>query len=297
MIHYIEGENITSVYSTLVSTIAGRGELEGKTRDLLGVQLVLTDPDRSLLLIDKNWKWAFQELFDRMSLALGYPEEYANPGQAYPYRSAWKKKLEKEGGTFDYAYGDMLEHTLPAAIQILRKQKTTREAIIPVWQYDHTTKQKTYNRRPCTLTLHFIIRDGELHCFVNMRTNDVINLLPYDIFHHTFLQKYIAAKLEIPLGHYHHFATHMYYPKKREREGRQFLEKLITKLEKVSIEQHGYKTSILRSHFIDIDMSTAYDILYDDGRVDQAIQSPLIRNMVNYLKETPTTREFPLLSR
>ena len=117
------------------------------------------------------------------------------------------------------------------------------------------------------MTLHFIIRDKRLHLFANMRSNDVINLLPYDVFHHTFLQRYIANKLEIELGYYHHFATHMYYPKKREREGRMFLEKLIARLEKVSINQHGFKVSELYSQSIDQDMSTAFDILYEGEKI------------------------------
>jgi len=97
------------------------------------------------------------------------------------------------------------------------------------------------------------------------------------------------------VGHYHHFATHMYYPKKREREGRLFLEKTIVRLEKASINQFGYKASELQSQSIMNDMDTAYDILYDDGMVGQAIHSPLVRNMVNLLTDQPLHNEFPLL--
>ena len=120
----IVGDNFTRIYKDLVLLVSGKGELEGKTRDLLGVQFVLTDPERSLLLTNKNWKWGFQELFDRMSCLFDQPEEYANPGIAYKYRANWRKKLEKEGGEFDYAYGDMYKETLPAVIKILRKQRS-----------------------------------------------------------------------------------------------------------------------------------------------------------------------------
>ncbi len=289
-------QSFTTMYRQLIALVSGKGTLEAKTRDLMGVQLVLTDPERSLLLIKKNWKWAFQEAFDRMSGIFGEDEEYANPGIAYKYRPAWSRKLSKEGDQFDYAYGDVYREAVPKVIKLLRR-KLWREAIIPIWEPRHLINQEDFNRRPCTLTLHFLIRDGQLHAFCNMRTNDIINLLPYDVFHHTLLQRYIALKLEIEVGHYHHFASHMYYPKKREREGRQFLEKMMEKLEKVSINQYLHKLSTLYSHSIDQDFKTCYDILYREGRASQAIHSPLLRNMIWHLKDKPPKNEFPLLSR
>ncbi len=295
--HVLTGESFTTIYRELIMLVSGKGTLEAKTRDLLAIQLVLTDPERSLLLIKKNWKWAFQEAFDRMSGIFGEDEAYANPGIAHEYRHTWAKKLEKEGGEFfDYAYGDIYREAVPKVIKLLRK-KLWREAIITIWQPAHLINQEDFQRRPCTLTLHFIIRDGQLHAFCNMRTNDIINLLPYDVFHHTLLQRYIAAKLEIKVGHYHHFATHMYYPKKREREGRQFLEKIIEKLEKVSVEQYGFKVSELYSQSIDQDFKTANDILYRGGHEGQAIHSPLLRNMIWFLQDARVNNEFPLLLR
>jgi len=295
--HVLTQDSFTRIYLDLIKLVSGKGTLEAKTRDLLAVQLVLTDPERSLLLIKKNWKWAFQETFDRMSGIFGEDEERANPGIAYKYRSAWTKKLEKEGGeSFDYAYGNVYREAVPKVIRLLRN-KLWREAIIPVWQPAYLIYQEDFQRRPCTLTLHFIIRNGQLHAFCNMRTNDIINLLPYDVFHHTVLQRYIAAKLEMKVGRYYHFATHMYYPKKREREGRQFLEKVIEKLGKVSIEQYGFKVSELYSQAIDKDFKAANDILYRGGHVGQAIHSPLLRNMVWFLKDETVNNEFPLLLR
>ena len=128
-----------------------------------------------------------------------------------------------------------------------------------------------------------------------MRTNDIINLLPYDIFHHTFLQRYIAHELKIKLGSYHHFATHMYYPKKREREGRNFLEKLIFQLENNKQIQYEYMTARLNSHDLNQDFLSAYQILYKDQEPSKIIQSELISNLVNFLLDRPTKNEFSFL--
>lgn len=292
----IKEESFTRIYLDLIKLVSGKGTLEGKTRDLVAVQLVLLDPERSLLFFDKNWKWCFQEAFDRMSGIFSQPPEYANPGLAYKYRSVWEKKLEEEGGkVFCYSYGQIFTETVPAAIRQLKRQRTSREAIIPVWEKVHLTSQSQFNRRPCTLTLHFLIRNKELHAFVNMRSNDIINLLPYDVFHHTLLQRYIAKKLELGLGSYYHFASHMYYPKKREREGRQFLERTINKLEESVVQQYRYKVSTLVPHLTDQDFTTAYDILYRDGFPGQSIRSSLIRNMTNFLLGERLTNEFVFL--
>jgi hypothetical protein len=263
----------------------------------MGVQLELTNPNRGLLFQKKNWQWCFQELFDRMSGVFDNPAKYANPGLAYQYRPAWRRKLVKEGGTFCYAYGEAFNEQIPEIVKQLKRQKTSREAIMNVWTPMYLWGQNEFPRRPCTLTLHFLVRDKKLNLFVNMRTNDIINLLPYDIFHHTFIQKYVAHQLGLKLGSYFHFATHMYYPKKREREGRNFLEKLIHKLEKANEAQWEHPVTELRSTNIEEDFQLAYKILYESSTISATgIDSKLIRNMVNYIQLHPVDREFNFLN-
>jgi len=115
------------------------------------------------------------------------------------------------------SYGDCYNFQLPKILKKLKK-KGQREAIINVWNYDHLSESTP--RRPCTLTLHFIINnEDKLNLFVNMRTNDVMNLLYSDVFHHTLLQKYIASELNLKLGSYFHNCSYFYYQKKRDITG------------------------------------------------------------------------------
>lgn len=295
MITTIQANNVNELYLETVKAVRDKGELVAKTRDLMGVQLVLTDPTRSLLYYPKNWRWCFQELFDRMSGVFGMEEEYQNPGMAYQYRPAWKRKLAKEEGKFHYAYGECYKEQVPAIIKLLKKEKTTREAIINMWNDEYLLNVPNYNRRPCTLTQQFIRRDDKLHMFVNMRSNDIINLLPYDIFHHTFLQRYIAQQLGLGLGNYHHFATHMYYPKRRELAERNFLEKFITRLEEVCLfAQDIEPTSI--GNDLQGSMETYYKMLKDPMPNLTKIDSHLVRCMVKFLIGiTPTNAEFSLI--
>jgi len=288
----IVDDNFTSIYRYILDVVNSKGTLEGKTRDVLDLGFELTDINKSLLLYRKNWKWAFQEAFDRLSPLFNMPHNYMNPGFAYKYRPAWKRKLIKEEGTFDYSYGERFKDQLPIAIEQLRKQKTTREAIVSVWGESYLIHQDVFQRRPCTLTLHFLIRGKKLHLFVNMRTNDIINLLPYDVFHHSLLQKYVATKLGLGFGSYHHHADHAYYPKKRERPGRNYFpemhDKLSMQLAK-PIKYCGFK-----SEDIDRDFIAAYDLLA--GNCDIRPDNSYINNMVNLLMGEELTHEFSHLN-
>ena len=292
--HVFKGDNINPIYRDLIKAISQEGKLEAKTRELTGIHICLEDPTQSLLYLKKNWKWCFQELFDRMS-GIFMMQEYANPGLAYKYRPAWRRKLEKEEGHFHYAYGECYASQVPAVIKQLKRQKTSREAIINMWDGKYLLDQGSFNRRPCTLIQHFIIRDKKLYCYVNMRTNDVINLLPYDIFHHTFLQRYIAHSLGVGLGSYYHFASHMYYPKKREREGRNFIEKLLFTLDNVCSERWEILTTRFNTRVLEDDFLAAYGILYEDQDPETFIKSSLIKNLVNFILDSDLNQEYNYL--
>jgi thymidylate synthase len=57
---------------------------------------------------------------------------------------------------------------------------------------------------PCTLNLQFLLRDNKLNMIVNMRSNDIIWGLPYDLFVFTNMQEVVANTLGVELGWYLH---------------------------------------------------------------------------------------------
>jgi thymidylate synthase len=71
---------------------------------------------------------------------------------------------------------------------------------------------------PCTLSIQLLIRDRKLHMLVQMRSNDVVWGLPYDVFSFTCLQEAFLQMLQregVPvddLGNYVHTAgsLHVY---------------------------------------------------------------------------------------
>jgi thymidylate synthase len=212
---YTSGKRFHSVYLDILTYILQNGELVGKAKTVNNLGFTITDPKEVLLNHPKNWGWCFLEGINRMSW--GDPD-LMNPGTAYKFRSSWKRKLEREGGKFCYDYGHHFANQITDILKKLRS-KSQREAIMTVWDRRHLVESKDYERRPCTLTLHFYWWQGKINLNVNMRTSDVMNLLPYDVFHHTLLQRYVATKLGAEMGEFYFFSSIAYYQKKRDITG------------------------------------------------------------------------------
>ena len=87
-------------------------------------------------------------------------------------------------------------------IDLLREKPESRQAVIQV--FDRTDILEDHKDIPCTCTLQFLLRDGKLHLFTNMRSNDAYLGLPHDIFCFTMLQEIIARTLSADIGTYKH---------------------------------------------------------------------------------------------
>ena len=57
---------------------------------------------------------------------------------------------------------------------------------------------------PCCSTIHFMIRDEMLHMMVSMRSNNMVIVIPYDVYLNIHLMDTVAAELNLPVGNYYH---------------------------------------------------------------------------------------------
>lgn len=114
-------------------------------------------------------------------------------------------------GEFWGAYGRRIGTQLAFALDKLRVDPDTRQAIITLWQpgADNEIGRKDY---PCTIALGFSIIRGHVELDVTMRSNDVWRGLPYDIFQFTQLQHTVANLLGRQVGPYRHhtYSLHVY---------------------------------------------------------------------------------------
>lgn len=206
------GSDWGHTYKKILSQIRHKGDLLGKSKTIFNLYFEL-DPDQVLIMPEKNWKWAFVELYDR------FDENFENPGNSYKFRPHWQKKLEAEGGKFCYHYNERLWPGLWDAYYLLKRNRYERDAVVSVFNSSDLVRE-SYPRTPCTLGLHFYSDSRKtLNLQVTMRANDVVNLLIYDVFHHSMLLRWMASKLGMKVGKYQHFSTIAYYQKKREERG------------------------------------------------------------------------------
>lgn len=112
---------------------------------------------------------------------------------------------------FDGAYGPRLKKQLSAAYRRLSGEDDTRQAVAAIWDESDALRE-TSKDYPCTLSLHFLIREERLNLHVTMRSNDVWWGAPYDFFQFTQIQETMAHAIGRQPGTYWHTANslHLY---------------------------------------------------------------------------------------
>jgi len=95
---------------------------------------------------------------------------------------------------------------LSGVIEALKRHPTSRQAVITMWDSSdlHRAIELDCKDLPCTLSMQFLLREEQLHCVVNMRSNDVWLGTPYDIFAFTCVQRIVADELGVRVGSYTH---------------------------------------------------------------------------------------------
>ena len=92
---------------------------------------------------------------------------------SYPERM-WQD-TEQMGVRFNIA-------DLNTAVDLLKKEPTTRQCYIPIWFPEDGTAALAGERVPCTFGWHFMLRHGKLHCAYHMRSCDVMRHLHNDLY-------------------------------------------------------------------------------------------------------------------
>jgi thymidylate synthase len=129
------------------------------------------------------------------------------------YAPIWNSFADENGRITGSCYGAKIFSKGPTKSQwsevrsILRKDPDTRRAIL--YFSDPNT---SFGSRDvaCAISLQFLLRSGKLDAIVNMRSNDAVWGLPYDVFLFSFLQEMMAVELGTELGHYHHLVASMH---------------------------------------------------------------------------------------
>jgi thymidylate synthase len=182
---------------------------KGATKEYTGVLLELRNPRARLSRTERKGT-VFSCLGELMWYLAGSDElafmTYYVPGYG---------EYSDDGQTVHGAYGPRLfgmhgVNQIENVAALLKANPNSRRAVIQLFDASDLTKR--FADVPCTCTIQFLARDGDLQAVVYMRSNDAYLGLPHDIFCFTMLQEMLARRLGLDVGVYKHCvgSLHMY---------------------------------------------------------------------------------------
>lgn len=206
---FIQGDTVDDLLKKIFKKILDDGTevhpTKGKTKELSGVLLKLTDPLGRLSRTEGKGT-----IFSCLGELLWYLSGSNKLDQIQYYIQNYCKYSD-DGKTIFGAYGPKLfgvDGQIPSIVLALQRQSSTRKAVVQLFSSSDIKAQ--HKDIPCTCTLQFMVRDGKLSLYTSMRSNDAFKGLPHDIFAFTMLQELVARRLELPMGEYGHYATSLH---------------------------------------------------------------------------------------
>lgn len=190
-------EKFTSVNreSSMTSLVGNR------TIEIVGANFLASD-DALFGTVDWDYVHREEQWYDSMSLKVD-----DIPGGA---PSVWKAIADKTTGEINSNYGWTVYskengEQYQKVLAELKKNPESRRAVVI---YTRPSMWEDYNKGGrsdfmCTNTVQYLIRDGELHCCVQMRSNDAILGYKNDRAWQTTVQRRLAEDLGIPVGPLH----------------------------------------------------------------------------------------------
>ena len=211
--NWVTRDNITDAWETWYKLLSEMDKTDD-SRDgevcgeIINAITIITDPTKNILksnIRNMPMRYAVGEL-------LWYLSGSNRLDAIKKYSKAWES-LSDDGETVNSAYGyrifeqfgfDQWEYVK----DLLKKDPNTRRAVIHIKDASNKPTKDT----PCTVSLQFLLRNGQLNLTTYMRSNDIWLGFPYDVFSFTCLQIIMAFELGVEIGEYTHIAgsLHLY---------------------------------------------------------------------------------------
>jgi len=85
---------------------------------------------------------------------------------------------------FSSSYGWKIQQQITDVCREIIEHKESRRGYLQILQPEDNIIRtaKTTHEYPCTIGLHFFVRGGKLHLMVNMRSNNLYSVMPYDVY-------------------------------------------------------------------------------------------------------------------
>jgi thymidylate synthase len=143
-----------------------------------------------------------------------------------------------DGTCWEYTYHDRYARQLPFIYEELRRNPDTRRAVMNIRDFAVDSN----NSHPaCLQSIQFMVRDGQLHMMVMMRSNDAVQATFMNAFAFIALQCKVAADLGCEVGSYTHTAHSFHAYEKSFEVLKKYAEDIAAKpFEKVTYEYEGF---------------------------------------------------------
>ena len=173
------------------------------TRELEAVEFTVLDTsDRDEMILKFKGQpyldWCKADVKERLS------GEAMNPGEAYKLREVWGEFLHD--GKFGYTYSERIAPQLQETIDLLKWDPQTRQAMITIYEGRLDSANRGGKVRvPCSLYYQFLYRDGKLDVIYTMRSNDLLEHMPADLWMAAEIQQHIADAIGVAPGRLFYF--------------------------------------------------------------------------------------------
>ncbi|WP_407865460.1 thymidylate synthase [Phyllobacterium phragmitis] len=207
--------SLNEAYPALIQHVLASGHVTSPrglgTTEIIGTYFTISDP-RSRLLTSRIRKWSLPLALGELCWHLRGDDNITS--LAY-YAKAWEQFTDDGTTVSGSCYGKKLFSKTASGLSVWDKLKslltndpqTRRAAVSFLRDGDRIEDSRDIS---CVISIQFILRNGYLDMFTNMRSNDLYLGLPYDVFVFSFLQELMCIELGCRLGKYHHHAASLH---------------------------------------------------------------------------------------
>lgn len=179
------------------------------TVELLAHQFTVRDPRSAFIATQARetdpvyaiaqWIWTLAGSCDADAIGHYNPRAWAFSNDSGELPGAFGWRLLQAGGTSQ----------LDRVVDLLRRDPQSRRAVAII--SEPSDAGTASHDQPCAISLQYLIRADRLEAITTMRSQSAVMVLPYDGFLFAAIQVWLAARLGLEPGHYHHQSGSMHF--------------------------------------------------------------------------------------
>tara|TARA_R110002167_G_scaffold232456_1_gene437645 strand:- start:536 stop:1192 length:657 start_codon:yes stop_codon:yes gene_type:complete len=201
--------NANDAFEYFYKTISKHGRKFANTRALFNVGFTMHKPQLNIIS-DKKRKWNLNYAKAEWEWYLSGDKNISKLGEIYgKVPPIWERMADEKGNVnSNYGYQWMRNDQIGYVVDLLKKEKHTRQACISI--YDGKEHDKFSTDTPCTYAVQFTNVENRLNMCVTMRSNDLWYGFCNDQYQFSKLLELVCERTGLDMGTYYHFAHNLH---------------------------------------------------------------------------------------